>query len=238
MYLSVIIPAYNEEKRIGGTLKAVNEYLSKQDYDYEIIVVSDGSKDNTAAEVNNLQSTINNLRVIDKQKNHGKGYVVRQGMLEAKGDYRLFTDADNSTTIEQIEKFWPYARGGFEIIIGSIEVKGAKITENAQWYRRMLGHWSKYIIRFVAGLWNIKDTQRGFKLFTAKAAEDIFSKVKIDRFGFDIEVLALAKKLGYKIKEVPVEWNNPGESKVSLKSYIATFKDLITIRLNLWMGKY
>lgn len=238
MYLSVIIPAYNEEKRIWGTLKAVNDYLSGQTYDYEIIVVSDGSKDNTVGVVENLKSTIPNLKLIDNQKNHGKGFVVRQGMFEAKGDFRLFTDADNSTTIEQIEKFWPYVKEDYDIIIGSIEIKGAKITENAQWYRRALGHWSKYIIRIVAGLWNIKDAQRGFKLFTAKAAQDIFSKVKIDRFGFDIEVLALAKKLGYKIKEVAVEWNNPGESKVSLKSYIATFKDLVTIRWNLWTGRY
>ena len=238
MHLSVIIPAYNEEKRIGGTLKAINEYLSKQDYDYEIIVVSDGSKDGTAEIVSSLQFKVSSLRLIDNKENHGKGYVVRQGMLEAKGDYRLFTDADNSTTVEQIEKFWPFIKDSYDIVIGSIEVKGAKISENAQWYRRMLGHWSKYIIRLVAGLWSIRDTQRGFKLFTAKAAQALFSKVKIDRFGFDIEVLALAKKLGYKIKEVPVEWNNPGESKVSLKSYIATFKDLVNIRWNLWMGKY
>ena len=159
-------------------------------------------------------------------------------MLEAKGDYRLFTDADNSTAIEQIEKFWPFIKEDYAVVIGSIEIKGAKITEHAQWYRRVLGHWSKYLIRFVAGLWSIRDTQRGFKLFTAKAAQDIFSKAKIDRFGFDIEILALAKKLGYKIKEIPVEWNNPGESKVSLKSYIATFKDLLVVRKNLWTRKY
>jgi dolichyl-phosphate beta-glucosyltransferase len=159
-------------------------------------------------------------------------------MLQARGDFRLFTDADNSTSIEQIEKFWPYFENGYHVVIGSIEVAGAKIFEHAQWYRRILGKYSKYLIRFVAGLWKIHDTQRGFKCFTAKAAEDIFSRAKIDRFGFDIEVLALARKMGYKIKEVPVIWNNPGGGTVHLRSYIETLKDLFRIRFYLWTNAY
>lgn len=238
MNLSVIIPAYNEAHRISDTLVSIKDYLSKQDYDWEVLVVSDGSKDETSRIVSEFASQNPNFRLIDNKKNHGKGYVVQQGMLEAKGDFRLFTDADNSTTINQIEKFWPFFNQGYDIVIGSIEIKGAEIFENAQWYRRFLGRLSKYLIRLVAGLWEIHDTQRGFKLFTAKASQDIFSRVKIDRFGFDIEVLAIAKKLGYKIKEVPVVWSNPGESKVSLKSYIQTFRELFKIRWNLWTGKY
>ncbi|MFN7088762.1 MAG: hypothetical protein ACK4NX_03035, partial [Candidatus Paceibacteria bacterium] len=108
------------------------------------------------------------------------------------------------------------------------------IFEKAQWYRRLAGRFSKYLIRLALGLWDIHDTQRGFKLFTAKAAEDIFSKIKINRFGFDFEVLALAKRRGYKIKEVPVVWSNPGESKVTFKSYLATLKELIKVRWHLW----
>ncbi|MBI5530869.1 MAG: glycosyltransferase family 2 protein [Candidatus Doudnabacteria bacterium] len=236
--LSVIIPAYNEEHRIGSTLGAIHNYLSKQNYEYEIIVVIDGAKDKTAEVVSGMQSQIKNLTVLNNKQNHGKGWVVRQGMLQAVGEYRLFTDADNSTSIEQVEKFFPFMSQGYDIVIGSIEVEGAQINEHAQWYRRFLGHWSKLLIRVVAGVWQIHDTQRGFKLFTAKAAERIFFQAKIDRFGFDIEILAAAVKCGYKIKEVPVVWNNAGESTVSLKSYLEVFKDLLRVRWYLWTGKY
>lgn len=236
-YLSVIIPAYNEEKRISATLLDIHKYLFKQDYDYEIIVVSDGSTDNTVKVARGLKE-VENLRVIDNTKNNGKGYVVKQGMLEAKGEYKLFMDADNSTTINHLDKFWPYIQEGYDVVIGSIEIKGAKIHEEAAWYRRLLGKYAKYIIRIVAGLWEIKDSQRGFKLFTAKAAEKIFPKQTIMRWGFDIEILVLAKKMGFRIKEVPVNWRNPGESKVTLKSYIRTFGELLKIKKNLLFDQY
>ena len=238
-HLSVIIPAYSEEYRIKSTLEAVYNYLLRQNYTWEVIVVSDGSKDRTVEVVSEFISNKPGISLIANIKNHGKGYVVRQGMLQAQGEFRLFTDADNSTTIEQIEKFWPYlVEEGYDIVIGSIEVFGAEIHERAQWYRRAFGKYSKYIIRIVAGLWSIHDTQRGFKLFTAKAANNIFSRTKIDRFGFDIEVLALAKKIGYKIKEVSVVWDNPSGSKVNLKSYFEVLKDLFKIRFYLWFNVY
>ena len=249
-HLSVIIPAYNEEKRISATLLDIDKYLSRQNYQYEIIVVSDGSTDDTVNVVRNLKSQISNLKVIDNKKNCGKGCVVKQGMLEAKGEYRLFTDADNSTTIDHLDKFWPFfsaprgrdlasgGKEGYDTVIGSIEIKGAKIKEEAAWYRRLLGKYSKYVIRILAGLWEIHDSQRGFKLFTAKAAEKIFPKQTIMRWGFDIEILVLAKKMGFKIKEVPVNWSNPGESKVTLKSYIKTFQELLKIKWNLITNKY
>lgn len=236
--LSVVVPAYNEEKRISTTLLDIDKYLCKQKYLYEIIVVSDGSKDNTAKVAENLKKLVRNLEIIDNKENHGKGYVVKQGMLQAKGEYRLFTDADNSTAIEHMEKFWPYFKEGYDVVIGSIEVEGAKIEENAAWYRRFLGRISKYIIRIVAGIWEIHDSQRGFKCFSAKAAESVFSKQMIMRFGFDIEILALAKKMGFKTKEVGVDWHNPGESKVGLGSYIKTFVELIKIKLNFITDKY
>ena len=141
-------------------------------------------------------------------------------------------------TIDHFEKFWPHLKEGYDIVIGSIEIKEARIFEQAQWYRRWLGKLSKYLIRAAIGLWEIHDTQRGFKLFTAKSAQDIFLRVKIERFGFDFEALAIAKKLGCRIKEVPVVWSNPGESKVTLKSYFETFKDLGQVRWNLWFNRY
>jgi len=238
-HLSVIIPAYNEENRIKETLSEVYSYLTRQNYSWEIIVVSDGSKDRTVEVVSEFISNKPEINLIANTKNHGKGYVVRQGMLQAQGDFRLFTDADNSTTIDQIEKFWPYLiERGYDIVIGSIEVSGAIINEHAQWYRRILGKYSKYLIRIVAGLWSIHDTQRGFKCFIGKSAVDIFSKTRIDRFGFDIEVLALAKKIGYKIKEAPIVWDNPAGSTVNLKSYFQVLKDLFKIRYYLWLNTY
>ena len=236
--LSVIIPAYNEEHRIAETLLSVSGYLKKQPYTYEILVMIDGAEDKTNEVVEGLKSQINNLKVFNNSQNHGKGYVVRQGMLAADGDIRMFMDADNSTTIDEIEPMLPFFSQGYDVIIGSIEVIGAKINEHAQWYRRAFGHWSKYLIRVVAGLWEIHDTQRGFKLFKGEAAERIFSQVKIERFGFDIEILAVAKVLGFKIKELPVVWNNSGESKVSLKSYFEVFRDLCRVRWYLWTGRY
>ena len=237
IHLSVVIPAYNEEKRISATLLDIDRYLSNQDYDYEIIVISDGSKDNTATVVENTKQLVKNLRLIDNKENHGKGYVVRQAMLEAKGDYRLFMDADNSTKIDHLDLFWSELKNN-DIVIGSIEIKGAKIDEQSNWYRRWLGSLSKYIIRIVAGIWEIHDSQRGFKCFSALAAEKIFPKQTILGWGFDIEILVLAKRMRFKIKELPVDWHNPPETKVTLKSYIRTFMELLKIKWNLITDKY
>ena len=137
--LSVVIPAYKEEVRIKETLLVLKNYLSKQSYEWEVIVCVDGSPDNTAPVVADFQAQMPNLQLIDNKQNHGKGWVVREGMLKATGEYRLFTDADNSTSIEQIEKFWPFAAQGFDIVIGSIELPGAKINEHAQWYQGLWG---------------------------------------------------------------------------------------------------
>ncbi|MGB2762078.1 MAG: dolichyl-phosphate beta-glucosyltransferase [Minisyncoccales bacterium] len=238
MYLSIIIPAYNEEKRINKTLKEINEYLLKQDYDYEIIVVNDGSKDKTAEVVRELFSDIKNLRLIDNKENHGKGYVVRQGLMEAKGQYRVFTDADNSTSIDQIEKMWPEFQNGYEVVIGSRDIKGSVIAVPQSWWRIMLGNIFNLIVQLVSGLWGIWDTQCGFKGFTRKAVEDIFLKCKINRFAFDVEALVLAKRLGYKIKEIPVVWVNSPESTVGFKSMVKMLIEVLQIRWNLIMNHY
>jgi len=231
-YLSVIIPAYNEEKRISNTLLEIDRYLSRQDYSSEIIVVNDGSSDKTAQVVKNFTNLIKNLNLIDNQENHGKGWVTKQGMLAAQGEYRIYVDADNAISLDQIEGFWLYLKEGYDVIIGSIEVKGARVEEGAAWYRRALGKWSKYLIRFLT-IWEIHDSQRAFKLFPAKVAEKVFARQTLERWGFDFEILVIAKSLGYRIKELPVTWINPGESKVTLKSYWRTFKELLKVKWNL-----
>lgn len=233
IYLSVIIPAYNEEKRIKKTLKEIDKYLSKQSYDYEILVVNDGSKDRTAKVVRELFSDIKNLRLVDNKENHGKGYVVRQGLLEAKGEYRLFTDADNSTSIDQIEKMWPEFKKGHEVVIGSRDIEGSIIAVSQPWWRIMLGNIFNLLVQIVSGLWGIWDTQCGFKGFTKKAVEDIFPKCRINRFAFDVEALVLAKKNGYKIKEIPVIWINSPESTVGFKSMVKMLIEVFQIRWNI-----
>lgn len=260
MYLSVIIPAYNEERRLPKTLAEIDKHLSSPRFreainkfrvnqrldpresastDHEIIVVSDGSKDKTAEVVKNLQSQIKNLRLIDNKENHGKGYAVRQGILEAKGEYRLFTDADNSTSIDQVEKMWPEFEKGYDIVIGSRDVKGAVLDPPQPWLRSViLGEGFKLFRKIVIGLWGIEDTQCGFKGFKKAAAGEIFPKCKIDRFAFDPEILVIAKKLGYKIKEIPIYWKNDPESKVKFKSMIKMAIDLLKIRLNSITGEY
>jgi len=233
IHLSIIIPAYNEEKRLPKTLSEIDDYLSGQSYDYEIIVVSDGSKDKTGDTVRELTSKVKNLRVIDNKENHGKGFVVRQGMLEAKGDYRLFTDADNSTSIDQVEKMWPEFENGYSIVIGSREIKGAILDPPQPWLRKQKGAAFRLLTNIFTGLWKIRDTQCGFKGFTRKAAEDIFPKCKIDRFSFDAEMLVIAKKLNYKIKEIPIIWKNDLETKVKFKNMAKMGIDLVKIRWNL-----
>lgn len=237
IFLSVVIPAYNEEHRIAHTLAALDAYFKKQIFDYEILVVSDGSKDKTAELVRAHEARIKGLRLVDNQANHGKGYVVRQGMREAQGKFRLFMDADNSVSIEYFDEFLPYFSQGYDVVIGSIEVAGATIEEHAAWYRRLLGHWAKLLIRLLA-IWGIHDTQRGFKVFSARAAQEVFALQTITRWGFDIEILVIAKRLGYKIKELPVQWHNPGESKVGLSAYVTTLKELLKIRWNMMTGVY
>jgi len=238
MYLSIIIPSYNEEKRLPKTLLDMDRYLRKQDYEYEIIVVNDGSKDRTAEAVEDLKPKIKNLKLIDNKENHGKGFVVRQGLLEAKGKIRLFSDADNSTSIDQVEKVFPWIEKGFDIVIGSRDVKGAVLDPPQSLLRITMGNIFNLMVQVLVGLWGIWDTQCGFKAFSAKAAEDILPRCRIDRWAFDPEILIIGKKLGYKIKEVPVVWRNDPDSKVKFKGMVRMAFDLLKIKWNLITNQY
>lgn len=239
MKLSVVVPAYNEEKRIPKTLREINNYLSRQSYESEIVVVSDGSKDNTAEVANGLRAEIPNLKVIDNKENHGKGFVTRQGLAAAAGDFRLFTDADNSTSVDQVEKMWPEFEKGFDVIIGSRDIKGAVKDPPQPWIRNIiLGEGFKLFRKIVIGLWGIQDTQCGFKCFRKNVCEKVLPKCRVDRFAFDPEILVLARKSGYKIKEVPVIWKNDLDSKVKPSSMIKMALDLFKIKWDLITRKY
>lgn len=235
--LSVIIPSYNEEHRIGKTLASTSEFLRKQAFDSEILVVSDGSKDGTASVVQNLQSQIKNLKLINNQENHGKGWVTKQGMLEATGDICLFMDADNSTKIDEIAKFLPYFQQGFDVVIGSRRIAGSNIAEKQPLIRDFLGWCFRTIVHILVPL-DVTDSQCGFKAFSKNAAKQIFPKQRIFRWAFDVEILALARRKKFKIKEVPITWVNDIESHVKFSGMVKMLFEVLQIRLNLWTGKY
>ncbi len=236
-YLSVIIPAYNEEKRIPTTLIDIDRHLSTKEYSYEIIVVVAPSSDRTIEVVQRHCEIIKNLRMIALEKGYGKGHAVKVGMLEAKGQYRVFTDADNSTTIDHFDRMLPYFKEGYGAVICSRALKDSKLTPAQPLYRQIPGKIGNLIIQVLVlpGLW---DTQCGFKGLSEDASRDIFNRVSINRWGFDVEVLVLARKFGYRIKEIPVTWINDLESKVTAGGYADTLADVVKIRMNLWLGKY
>lgn len=243
--LSWVIPTYNEEGRIERTIRDVDAYLKARQSSggYEILVCDSASRDRTAAIVHALCRDMPHLKMM-RVENRGKGWAVREAMLAARGDIRIFSDADNSVSPEQFGALFPLLRasgsdgGGYDVVIGSIEVPGAFIEEQAQWYRRILGKLAKYVIRAGTGLWDIHDSQRGFKLFTRAAAERVFPHQTITGWGFDFEILLIARHAGLTIKEVPVHWVNPGGSKVGLAAYISTFRDLVQVMKNAALGRY
>lgn len=234
IYLSVIIPAHNEEKRLPKTLAEIGSYLSRQNYLSEIVVVDAGSNDRTPDIAREFSA-----KLIEVKNCQGKGQAVREGILAAEGKFRLFTDADNSTSIEQVEKMWPYCNQGYGAVIGSRDIGGAILDPPQPFLRKfILGKSFRLLRKLIIGLWGIQDTQCGFKCFSQKAALDIFPKITIMGFSFDAEVLVLAKKFGYKIKEVPIRWVNDVDSKVKPGHIVKMLLELLKIKLNLIKGIY
>lgn len=273
MFLSVIIPAYNEEKRLPDTLKKVRDYLGRQKYDWEVLVVDDGSADRTAVVANDLIKDWPGFQIIGYQPNRGKGYAVKTGMLSAKGDWRLLMDADNSTDISEIEKLWPFIpaasgrpslsgsltnllappdggarpplRSGhplgrtdsYDIVIGSRYLNKDSIKVKQPLGRRVVSRLGNVLVRVLLGI-KSADTQCGFKLFSAQSAEKIFPLQTIDRWGFDMEILTIAIKKGYRIKEVAVDWYDADDSQVKKSAALQTLKELLAIKWNLLRGRY
>jgi dolichyl-phosphate beta-glucosyltransferase len=211
-FLSVVIPAYNEAARIGQTLEMVIAYLETQPWAFEIIVSADGT-DGTRQRAEAIARSDPRVRVIGSDVRGGKGRGVRNGMLAARGKYVGFVDADYKTPIEEFEKLLPWLRRGFSVVIGSRRAHGTRISRRQPLYRRLGSRAFAFVMRRLVGLRGVRDTQCGFKFFSADAARRIFSMQRIDGYMFDVEVLRLAGMLGYRIKEVGVRWQDDGDSR-------------------------
>lgn len=237
--LSIIIPAYNEEARLPSTLHEVIAYVATAPWrTVEILVVDDGSRDRTVEVAEEFARNGSPIRVLHNPGNCGKGYAVRHGMLEATGEWLMFSDADLSTPIQELEKLWAAVRErGGAVAIGSRALDRSLVGVHQPMLRERAGQIFNWVMRRVLRL-NLHDTQCGFKLFRQDAARAIFERQKMDRFSFDAEALFLARKLGFAVHEVPVRWNNVAGSKVSLTSGARGFVDLLQVRLNDLMGTY
>jgi len=234
--LSIILPAYNEKERINKTLENIKAYLAKQKYSFEVLIVDDGSVDNSKLKITEFVNNWNHFQVIGYQKNKGKGGAVKYGVEHSNGRYILFMDADGSTNIAEFEKFRKYLKK-YPIIIGSRYLKKGSIKIKQPFYRKAIARSSNLIIRSILWL-PFKDTQCGFKLFRRDVALKIFPKMTLSRWGFDFELLAIAKKYRLKTKEITVDWYDDPNSRVKSSAIFKTFLDLFKVRWNLWNNKY
>jgi dolichyl-phosphate beta-glucosyltransferase len=235
---SLVIPAYNEGARLGATLERVLDYISQQGSDTEVIVVNDGSRDNTADIVRSFAGRNRALRLIENPGNRGKGYSVRNGMLNARGRMVIFSDADLSSPIEELPKLLAALKNGADIAIGSRWLRAELQTQRQPLHRQLFGRIFNLLLRITLGL-QYKDTQCGFKAFTQQAAQAIFPLQKIERWGFDPEILFLARKFGFKVAEVPVAWGHSGDTRIHpLADGSRMFMEMLRVRWYDLTGKY
>lgn len=241
MYLSWIIPAYNEERRIERAIREVDAYLHSRNFPggYEIIVSNSASRDRTAEIVLGLMREFPHLKLTEVV-NLGKGLAVRHGMYSAVGEIRLFADSDNSTPPHYFDAMRPLFTQGYDVVISSRDPKdapGASRDIKEPWYRELLANLGNIVIQ-VVGVWGIWDTQNGFKAFTARAAESIFPRTYIYGWAFDIEVLALARRLGHHVGIIPVHWRHDPDSRLTIGVYLEVLRDVFRVRWNLLTGRY
>lgn len=236
--LSIVIPAYNESARIENALDNVLTCVAERHWNAEVLVVDDGSSDNTAALVRRSMETHHNLQLIHNEGNRGKGYSVRNGLLQAVGQVVMFTDADLSSPIEEAERLFAALNEGADVAIGSRWLDKQRQTIHQPLYRRFFGRCFNWVTRKVIGL-PYKDTQCGFKAFKREAAQTIFRLQTIERWGFDPEILFIARKLKYKVVEVPVTWGHDERSRISyLKDGMKMLEEMAEIRTNSLRGRY
>jgi glycosyltransferase involved in cell wall biosynthesis len=235
---SIVIPAYNESARLPATLASVLAYVHAQGWDAEVIVVNDGSRDNTADIVREFAAKDSILRLVENPGNRGKGYSVRNGMLSARGRVVLFSDADLSSPIEEAPKLFQALEHGADIAIGSRWLRAETQTQRQPVYRQIFGRVFNLLLRLTLGL-NYKDTQCGFKAFKQRAAQTVFPLQKIDRWGFDPEILFLARRFGFKVQEVSVAWGHSGGTRINpLTDGTRMFLEMLRIRWYALTGKY
>lgn len=238
MQYSIVIPAYNESQRIVPTLNRILSYIAEQGWDAEVIVVNDGSRDETADIVRRYAERNTMMRLIENPGNRGKGYSVRNGMLNANGQMLLFTDADLSSPIEEAPKLLQAIAAGADVAIGSRWLQADLQTERQPWHRQLFGRVFNLILRVVLGL-TFKDTQCGFKAFNRRAAETIFPLQRIERWAFDPELLFLAQQHGCKVVEIPVQWAHDEKSRIKpLRDGTRMFFEVMKIRWNALTGAY
>lgn len=234
-YLSIIVPVFNEENRLHSLDKVVT-FFQPFPFQWELIVVDDGSTDSTLAKLEPWAAR-EEVTIIAYKPNRGKGYAIKQGMLQAKGQYRLFMDIDLSTPLEEFYHFQPFL-GQYDILIGTRKRSQGQIIEHQPWLRESLGRGFTWLSRMILQV-QASDFTCGFKIFTDSAAKIIFPRLRIDRWGFDAEIIYLAKKFGLSVHEIGVRWRNDPLTKVNLKKDIwRSFRDLIQVRLNDWRGLY
>jgi len=231
-FLSVIIPAYNEAERLPLTLIDVDRHLAEQEYSYEIIVVISHSSDHTVEMVKRFASFLPNLKYIALSENRGKGFAVKTGMLAAKGSYCLYMDADNSTAVIEFNKMLPYLRGTkdekYDVVIGSRLLPGSRVSPPMSLSRRLTSGISRIFIKLF-GVRGFTDTQCGFKAFSGETARSLFEAISTDGWLFDVELLALAKKKGLAVREIPVFWTHSPSSRVNVSQHFRSFKELMRI---------
>ena len=238
MTYSFIIPAYNESERLIGSLPKVLDYVHQQRLTAEVVVVNDGSSDDTGAIVSRFAATNPEVRLLENPGNRGKGYSVRNGMLHAKGDVRLFTDADLSSPIDEAGKLFAAIEKGADIAIGSRWLQAEMQTERQPWHRQLYGRMFNLGLRIVLGV-GYRDTQCGFKAFTRAAAHTVFQRQRIERWGFDPELLFLADKLKLRTVEVPVAWAHDHRSKINpVRDGLKMGVEILNIRWNDVKGLY
>jgi len=238
MKLSIVIPVYNEEYRIKDTLYDIFDYLKNNNLEKEseILLVNDGSVDNSVGLIYKIQKDIPQIKLINNQVNQGKGAVVRQGILESTGDWILFMDADNSTNIKELDKFLKY-QDSYDVIIGSRDLPESQVVVSQSIIKRILGDLGNLWIQVLL-IGGIRDTQCGFKFFRKDVAYQVFKILSMKKWSFDIEVLALAKHYKYQIKEVAIEWKNDERSNVKWNDYIQVLIDTLVIKVRLLKGFY
>jgi glycosyltransferase involved in cell wall biosynthesis len=235
---SIVIPAYNEGARLGATLEKVLAYIHAQGWDAEVIVVNDGSRDNTAEIARSFAAKDPALRLVENPGNRGKGYSVRNGMLHAQGQVVLFSDADLSSPIEEAPKLFHALEAGADIAMGSRWLRAETQTQRQPLHRQLFGRIFNLLLRLTLGL-RFKDTQCGFKAFKQPAVQAIFPLQKIERWGFDPEILFLARKFGFHVQEIPVAWGHSGGTRIHpLVDGSRMFMEMLRIRWNDLTGKY